>query len=127
MHFFELGVGLILTSLILGLGIGVRLDSDAQRCRNAGQLVGEFLLHQRTAAIVSKADRGIDVVLPNGLVVSESGETLNLRGAVVFESYKRVGFKPDGRTKYANSLTLKCGGVTQRITVGVGYGRVRVL
>lgn len=127
MQLFELGLGLFVASLILASGVAIRPDSGAHRCDNAAQMVGEFLWVQRREAMLVQEDRSILATPPNSIVVSETGRGLDLPVGVVVLAAKRFGFKPDGRTKYANTLTIQCGDTTRRLSLGVGYGRVRLL
>jgi hypothetical protein len=127
MHLFEWIVGIAILGLLSVVFYSSQVETDFAKCESASVMMQSFLKRERQWAMIQHSD-AIIISLDERHIGQENrlAHQFELPIGVRIKTFHKVGFTAKGRSKYANTIELQCGSVVRRITVGVGYGRVRL-
>ena len=123
----ELVIGLGVVTWILGLTLSTSLWMARIPQRYYGFDLYEVLQSARALAIAK--DQDVELIIQNkNLMRTQGGEslqvyTLSLPYSLSLNTAK-LGFKGNGRSKYAGTLTMSGPEYNTQITVDVGHGKI---
>ncbi len=121
-----LDIGLWITLTTLSLSVFLP-NWDGFLCRIQATRIACFFSTLQTEAMAFDSDITITANSHRLVAQFDSGRQKNLDLGSITADPVKLGFTDTGNTKYAGTLTLRQGNASAKLTLSVGYGKVRIL